>query len=133
MRKKIIIDTSWWISYILSKYSGQLPDFFLDKKFDLYFSAELLQEINNTLAYSRSIKRINEINFQAFIHFIEESAVIIGTTSQVTICRDRKDNFLLALARDAKADFLITKDEDLLVLKQFESALIVTLPQFLEI
>src|SRR5215471_3085993 len=116
MRKKIIVDTNWWVSYILSKYSGQLPDFFLNDEFDLYFSHELFQEINNTLSYSRSLKRINDINLQTFLDFIEESAVMIDIVSQITFCRDAKDNFLLALAKDAAADFLITKDEDLLSL-----------------
>ena len=97
MGKKIIIDTSWWISYILSKYSGQLPDFFLDEKFDLYFSTELLQEINNTLTYSRSLKRINEINFQTFIDFIEESAVIIDSTSQNNYLSRSKGQFFIGL------------------------------------
>ena len=131
--KKIIIDTNWWISFILSKYSVGLPDFFSNKMIDFYFSNELLQEINNTLTYARSIKRINKINLQKFLDFMEELAVMVNTTSSITICHDPKDNFLSALAKDARADFLITRDEDLLVLKQFENILIVTLPQFLEI
>jgi putative PIN family toxin of toxin-antitoxin system len=63
---------------------------------DFYFSAELLEEINNTLTYSRSIKRINQFNLQKFIDFIEKSTVVINTTYFATICRDPKDNFLLA-------------------------------------
>ncbi len=131
--KKIIIDTNCWISFILSKYSVGLPDFFSNKMIDFYFSNELLQEINNTLTYARSIKRINKINLQKFLDFMEELAVRVNTTSSITICHDPKGNFLLALAKDARADFLITRDEDLLVLKQFENILIVTLLQFLEI
>jgi len=133
MPKKIIIDTNWWISFILSKYLEGLPDFFFSERFDFYFSSELLQEVNNTLEYSRSIKRINEINLQTYIDFVEESSVIIDSTSVVTICRDKKDNFLLALAKDAGADFLITRDPDLLILKKFDNTSIVTLQQFLEI
>jgi len=38
----------------------------------------------------------------------------------VNACRDFKDNFLLSLCRDGKADFLITGDPDLLVIKKFE-------------
>jgi len=133
MPKKIIIDTSWWISFILSKHSYGLPNFFFSEQFDFYFSSELLQEVNNTLEYTRSIKRLNEINLQTYIDFVEESSVIIDSTSIVTICRDKKDNFLLALARDARADFLITRDPDLLDLKKIENTLIITLQQFLEI
>jgi putative PIN family toxin of toxin-antitoxin system len=130
--KKIIIDTNWWISFILSKHSIKLPEFFLSEMIDFYFSIELLNEINNTLTYSRSKKRINQIKLQEYISFIEESAVIIDTTSLVPICRDPKDNFLLALAKDAGADYLITRDEDLLSLEKFENTFIVTLDQFLK-
>ena len=92
--KKIIVDTSWWISFVLSKYSVKLPGFFSDETIDFYFSSELLSEINTTLSYARSRKRINQINLQEFIRFIEESAVFVEAGSSITICRDPKDNFL---------------------------------------
>src|SRR2546421_541067 len=100
MKKKIVLESSWWISFILSKSSFGLPAFFLNEKFDFYFSNELLEEIHNTPLYSRSVKRMNKVNLQRFEDFIQDLAVIVDTTSTVTICRDSKDNFLLALAKD---------------------------------
>ena len=50
----------------------------------------------------------------------------------ITICRDPKDNFLLALAKDAGADYLITRDDDLLSIKQFEKTIILTLEDFIK-
>jgi predicted nucleic acid-binding protein len=47
--------------------------------------------------------------------------------------RDAKDNYLLALAKDSQADFLITGDQDLLILQQFGITKIVTYQQFLVI
>ena len=44
----------------------------------------------------------------------------------VTVCRDADDNFLLALCLDGHADFLITGDQDLLVLKAFGSTRIIS-------
>ena len=52
-------------------------------------------------------------------------------TSEVSLCRDEDDNFLLALAIDSKADFSITGDKDLLVLKKVENTSIISLPEFL--
>ncbi len=46
----------------------------------------------------------------AFEPFID----LIDVQSIVTTCRDTKDNFLLALAKDSKADYLLTGDNDLL-------------------
>lgn len=130
---KVIIDTSWWISFILSKHSGGFPAFFDNRTVKIYFSHLLLNEIHDTLNYGRSRKRFNEKNYKQFLSFIDQSAAIIESTSEIDICRDPKDNFLLALAKDAGADYLITRDDDLLVLKKFEHTIILTLHQFTEI
>lgn len=51
---------------------------------------------------------------------MHEHAEHIEVKSVITACRDEKDNFLLSLAVDGKADFLITGDDDLLTLKKDE-------------
>ena len=132
MPKKIIIDTNWWISFIASKKSFGLPSFFFGDIF-FCFSKELMIEIRTVLQYEHIVKRINQTNLQTFIFFEQNIARIFEVKSNVTICRDPKDNFLLALAKDAQADFLISSDPDLLTLQQFENTSIVTLQQFLEI
>lgn len=50
----------------------------------------------------------------------------IRVRSEVDECRDKKDNFLLSLCRDGKADLMITSDIDLLVLKRFDTTNIIT-------
>jgi putative PIN family toxin of toxin-antitoxin system len=50
---------------------------------------------------------------------IKNRSTLVETKFQVRpICRDPKDDYLLALAKAAKADLLITGDDDLLVLKK---------------
>jgi len=63
--------------------------------------------------------------FESFVDLIEVESI-------VTICRDPKDNFLLALARDGKADYLLTGDNDLLDLKKFGKTKIITITNFVE-
>ena len=62
--------------------------------------------------------------FDAFIDLIDVQSI-------VTICRDPKDNFLLALAKDSKADYLLTGDNDLLDIKNFGKTKIITRNNFL--
>jgi len=57
---------------------------------------------------------------------IEEFSDFIVDGSSVKLCRDEKDNFLLSLAKDGFADYLLTSDKDLLVLKRFEKTEILT-------
>ena len=49
------------------------------------------------------------------------------------ICRDADDEIVLATALAAKADIIVTGDDDLLVLKQFQDIRILSPRQFLEL
>jgi uncharacterized protein len=66
------------------------------------------------------------------LHLLGEIGEIIESKSIVSACRDPKDNYLLALAKDGNADFLITGDRDLLVLERFDLTQIVTYQDFLK-
>ena len=52
--------------------------------------------------------------------------------SNVTGSRDVKDNYLLSLSLDGRADYLLTGDLDLLVLRKTGSTQIMTLADFLK-
>ena len=128
--KRIVLDTNWWISFIVSKHSAGLPAFFFGD-FIFCFSNELSEEIKAVLQYEHIMKRINRVNLAAYLFFEANIAHFVSVTNDVTICRDKKDNFLLALSRDAGAAFLITRDEDLLILKEFSDTKILTLHEFM--
>ena len=48
------------------------------------------------------------------------------------VCRDPDDDAVLACAKAANADFIVSGDQDLLVLQAFEGIQIVTAAQALE-
>ena len=66
------------------------------------------------------------------LNYIEKNAEMIKVVSVVHECRDEKDNFLLSLAKDGKADFLISGDLDLISLKKFEKTEILTIADFVK-
>jgi putative PIN family toxin of toxin-antitoxin system len=47
-------------------------------------------------------------------------------------CRDPKDNYILAIALSGKAEFLLSEDEDLLVLNPWRGIHIARLFQFVQ-
>lgn len=49
----------------------------------------------------------------------------------INVCRDDKDNKFLELAVNGNADYLITGDEDLLVLNPFQNIAIIKPNEFL--
>lgn len=62
---------------------------------------------------------------------MEEVAELVEVKTITKLCRDTKDDFLLSLAIDGKADFLITGDRDLLESNQLEKTKIITIADFL--
>ena len=73
----------------------------------------------------------NKQKVKDFLEFLESIAIKTEITSNVTLCRDPKDNFLLALAKDSKADYLLTGDNDLLILNRFENTKILKYIDFI--
>ncbi len=54
------------------------------------------------------------------LRLFENYGLIVEVTSEIKECRDPKDNFLLNLAIDSKAHYLVTGDTDLLVIKKIK-------------
>ena len=60
-----------------------------------------------------------------------ESAELVAIKESIDICRDPKDNKFLELAVSGEADFIVSGDQDLLVLNPFRNIEIVTANDFL--
>jgi predicted nucleic acid-binding protein len=56
---------------------------------------------------------------------------LIEIKESITICRDSKDDKFLELAISGNADFIITGDQDLLVLNPFRNIEVITANEFL--
>ena len=69
-------------------------------------------------------------DIQLLLQYIQQHTRFINVQSVVTVCRDVKDNFLLALAQDSRADYLATGDKDLLSLGTFGKTKIITMSVF---
>lgn len=72
-------------------------------------------------------------DIESLLEIIQDYSIFIDVKSNVKICRDEKDNFLLSLAKDSKADYLITGDKDLLVLETIDKTKILTITDFFKI
>jgi len=97
----------------------------------LLFSAELYNEFLEVVSRPKFKKFFSDIDLKKLTESINEHADFIDVKAQVDICRDKKDNFLPALCEDGKADYLLTGDEDLLVLKKFKGTSIIKIAEYL--
>ena len=114
---KIIVDTNLWISFLISKRLRKLDYLFKNDKVIFIFSSELIEEFLEVAARPKFVKYFKKEDIQKVLDVIDCCSKIVKVKSTVNLCRDPKDNFLLALAKDSNADYLITGDEDLLVIK----------------
>ena len=130
-KNRIILDANWWISLVIMRFQTKIASVISNPNLDFFSCDELESEIKKVLNEKRIQKYIDAEIKNEFWFYYFESVIYCKIKSSVILSRDIKDNYLLALAKDAKADFLITGDKDLLVLKQFENTCIINLTQFL--
>ncbi len=97
----------------------------------MLFSAELLDEFISVAKRPKFRKYFSEKDLEDVIEKIDEYAVFIEVISEIAICRDEKDDFLLSLSVDGNADFLITGDIALLELKKVGKTKIITMAAYL--
>ena len=127
---RIIIDTNLWISFLLSRKYAFIDKLLSNKKIQLVFCHELLAELMEVAARPKLRRFFTPDDKKMVFDLIERYADYVIVSSNVDLCRDDKDNFLLSLAKDSDADFLITGDKDLLVIKKFEDTMIVTIAEY---
>ena len=121
-----MLDTNLWISFLITKNFIELDKLIEDKKITLIFSEEIVDAASRPKFKKYFSKGDIDKIFQHFDQF--GSLVII--TSNLKICREEKNNFLLNLSIDSQAYFLITVDKDLLVLEEIGQTKILTFTDF---
>lgn len=98
-------------------------------EYQLVISAEILDEVVDKL---RNKFQFPEESIQELIDILMTYCHIVDVTSKFDVVRDKKDNKIIECAFDGKANYIVTGDPDLIVLKEFRGIKIVTAKKFLE-
>jgi uncharacterized protein len=130
--KKIILDTNLWISFLITKKFTQIDKLIESKKITLIFSDELIAEFIDVAKRPKFEKYFSKKDIEKILSYFDEFGKLIKVKSDIQLCRDAKDNFLLNLSVDSKADYLITGDNDLLVLEKIERTKIMNFTGFIK-
>ena len=128
-----VIDTSTLISAL--GWEGkpqQILNYCLEKKFKLVTSPKILQEIRDVL-FRPKFDFIDSSKKNKFILLLSQLAEIVYPTHKVDICRDKKDNKFIEVALSAKVKIIVSSDEDLLVLKEYQGIKILSVNEFLKV
>ena len=127
---KIVIDTNIWISFLIGKKLQRLLHYILDERIIIVTCNTQIRELARVLEKPQIKKFVHDTQIASFFSFLEEQTHIIPITTVTNLCRDPKDNYLLSLSIDADAHYLISGDNDLLVLQQIKDTSIVTFADF---
>lgn len=126
---KVVLDTNVIVSGLL--FGGkplQIIETVVEGKIEAYTSEGLLKELLEILGEKFGLpkERLREIE-----ESIRENFKIISPGTVIKVARDPDDNVVLQVALKSRADYLISGDNDLLVLKSFSSIPILTPGEFL--
>lgn len=127
---KVVLDTNLFLSAFLFRGATKIIfDLIFENKLSLYVSSGLKKEVLKKIEQYGATEQ-GKIEIAYFLH---ERSITIQPKVKLSICRDPKDNFLLELAETANADFLITRDKDLLEIpnKSWDKSKIISPEEFL--
>ncbi len=97
---------------------------------DILADAELLAELEDVCTRPKFSRKLATTQVADFLQLLRDRLTFIEPQSQVQICRDPDDDYLLAICQDGDVDFLLTGDSDLLTLSSFRQTRILTLTEF---
>ncbi len=132
LKPQVVIDTNVWISGLVF---GGIPEkiirLFVDGTLLVATSEELLSELRRKViqkfpVYSRYLAALEAS--------IREKALVVelGTRS-VNVGRDPNDNLVIETALVGMAEYIVSGDKDLLVLKEHEGVKIVMPAEFIRL
>lgn len=138
MALRAVLDTNILVSSLIQEKGTprHLIDEWIAGKYELVTSTYLLDELRHVLTYPRLIKRIA-------LHKAETAVILDELTTRPNIVaaeppfpavtRDVKDDSVIAAALEGMVDYIVSGDEDLLVLGVYQGVRVVTPAQFRDI
>jgi putative PIN family toxin of toxin-antitoxin system len=129
---KVVIDINIFVSSFFWKGNPRkVLDRIIEGTDELFITNEILEQIAEVM--SRKKFHIDKEGIEYYLKSIEEIAHKLTNTIKIRDgSRDKDDNVILACGLTGNVDYIITGDDDLLVLKEYSGIKIVTPKEYLE-
>ena len=126
---KVVLDTNVLIASFIAR--GVCTDVFerVISEHELFLSPYILREFERVMAVKMDLSHDRVKRALALLR--RKASVVEPAPLDRPVCRDPDDDPVLALARSAGADCLVTGDDDLLILGSFEEIPIISPRGFL--
>lgn len=132
--EKVVVDTNVFISAALTDGLARKVIVKVLEHFTILQSVPTYEELRSRIYKKKFDKYLSKGDRLDFLTVIQQNSLIIETSLKITDCRDPDDNKFLEIAIEAQAKYLITGDDDLLVLRADPpyQKLIITPVEFLQ-
>ena len=127
---RVIVDTNLWISSLIGRQLANLREILSYPSVELVVTERLMQEVLLVAQRPKFAKYFRAEDVEQLRLWMEQNMINIPLTVIPTRCRDPKDDYLLELAVQAKAIYLVSGDSDLLELGTIGDCKIMTVAQF---
>ena len=126
---KLVLDTNTLVSaFFWNGNESELFEKIEGGKAKLFISKEILDEVEDVLnrdKFKDIILKTNQKPDEIIQKIISVSHLVIDPKLNIKFCRDPKDDKFIECAVNANADYIISGDKDLLVLKNYKKIKIV--------
>ena len=129
-RCRVVVDTNLWISFMIGKRLSRLLTLFENDSLELVTTSLLITEITSVSLRDKFRKYFPIEDAMLLLTWMSANATSVTITDIPVRCRDPKDDYLLELAVQAKAIYLVSGDSDLLDLGNIGDCRIMTVAQF---
>ncbi|MDE2786880.1 MAG: putative toxin-antitoxin system toxin component, PIN family [Chloroflexota bacterium] len=131
-RPRIVFDTNVIVSADL--FEDSVPATALWLALDLgslLMSEALIEELRMVLSKPRFDRYATRAEREEFLRDLTRETETVEITEPVQACRDPDDDKILELAVNGRADYIVTGDDDLLVMNPFRGIPIIRPAEFL--
>lgn len=113
----VLFDSNVWVSSLLNPkgYPAKLKKLWLKDKFSVIVSTFIINEIRDTLNRPRIKNKYHLTNSEiaVFLELLILRCPPVFPVGKIKLCRDIRDNHILEAASLGKAEYIITRDDDL--------------------
>jgi uncharacterized protein len=133
-KARYVFDTNVIVSSLLFENGNPSTAFrYALKHGEVLLSLELLEELSDVLGRKKFDRFVTREERDEFLEAFVERAILVEIIEKVQECRDPKDDKILELALNGRAEYIVSGDKDLLVLNPFRNVKIVTAEEFLRV
>jgi len=113
----VLVDTNVWISAFINPHGfpAKVKDAWLAGEFDVVVSMPLLEELVDVLHRPRIKDKygFTDDETEEYLRLIAEQAISVKASGDFKVCRDPDDDLILETALVGKANYAVSRDDDI--------------------